>query len=115
MVPPRLDGRDRPAGRFEDLTTDGGSKVSFVSALRDAGAECAHTIVVFYYDIFEEVPGKLAQEGITLHYLATWRDVLAEARAGAYFDDETMDQVESFLDAPLAWSADHGGKDDISI
>jgi len=99
----------------EDLTTDGGSKVSFVEALREAGAECAHTVVVFYYDIFPEVPARLADQGIALHHLCTWRDVLAEARQGGYFDAETMDQVEVFLNHPLDWSAANGGKSDISI
>ena len=99
----------------EDLTTDGGSKVSFVEAIREAGAECAHTIVVFYYGIFDDVPEKLGEHGITLHYLATWRDVLAEARAGAYFDADVMDEVEAFLNDPLPWSKAHGGKSEISI
>jgi orotate phosphoribosyltransferase len=99
----------------EDLTTDGGSKVSFVQAIRDAGAECAHTIVVFYYDIFPEVHERLGEHGIQLHYLATWRDVLAEARAGYYFEPAVMDEVEKFLDAPLQWSAANGGKAEISI
>ncbi|MBY8976969.1 orotate phosphoribosyltransferase [Rhodobacteraceae bacterium NNCM2] len=99
----------------EDLTTDGGSKVNFVEAIREAGAECNHTIVLFYYDIFPEVPAKLAEHGISLHYLATWRDVLAVARAGNYFDKANMDEVEKFLDAPLEWSAAHGGKGEISI
>jgi orotate phosphoribosyltransferase len=99
----------------EDLTTDGGSKVSFVNAIREAGAVCDHTIVVFYYDIFPDVPGKLAEQGIKLHYLATWRDVLAEARRGGYFETATMDEVERFLDQPLEWSAAHGGKGEISI
>ena len=99
----------------EDLTTDGGSKVSFVEALREAGAECSHTIVVFYYDIFPEVPKKLADQGIQLHYLCTWREVLAEARAGSYFDRKTMDEVAAFLDQPLEWSAANGGKSEISI
>ena len=99
----------------EDLTTDGGSKVSFVNALREAGGECGHTIVVFYYDIFPEVPARLAEQGIQLHYLATWRDVLAEARAGNYFAADVMDQVEAFLDKPLEWSAANGGKGEISI
>ncbi len=114
----RIEGDIREGQRVllvEDLTTDGGSKVSFVDALREAGAECAHTIVVFYYDIFPEVHERLAAHGITLHYLATWRDVLAEARTGAYFDPATMDQVEAFLDAPLAWSAAHGGISEITI
>lgn len=99
----------------EDLTTDGGSKVSFVEAIREAGAECAHTIVVFYYGIFDDVPEKLGEHGITLHYLATWHDVLAEARAGAYFDADVMDEVEAFLNDPLPWSQAHGGKGEISI
>lgn len=114
----RIEGDLREGSRVllvEDLTTDGGSKVSFVSALREAGATCAHTIVVFYYGIFAEVPGKLAEQGIKLHYLATWRDVLAEARRGGYFDPATMDEVERFLDHPLAWSAAHGGNAEISI
>lgn len=38
----------------EDLTTDGGSKLSFVDAIRDTGATCGHTAVIFYYDIFPE-------------------------------------------------------------
>ncbi|MEL6476340.1 MAG: orotate phosphoribosyltransferase [Pseudomonadota bacterium] len=99
----------------EDLTTDGGSKVAFAEAIRRAGGQCQHTIVLFYYDIFPEVPAKLAEKGIRLHYLATWRDVLAEARQGGYFDAETLDQVAQFLDAPLAWSAAHGGVDRISV
>ncbi|MEO0622026.1 MAG: orotate phosphoribosyltransferase [Pseudomonadota bacterium] len=99
----------------EDLTTDGGSKVNFVDALREAGAECAHTFVLFYYGIFPEVPGRLGAHGIALHHLATWRDVLAEARAQKAFPPEVLAEVEAFLDAPLAWSASHGGKDAISI
>ena len=75
----------------------------------------AHTIVVFYYDIFPEVHDRLDEHGIALHYLATWRDVLAEARDGRYFETSTMDEVEAFLDRPLEWSAAHGGKGEISI
>ncbi len=38
----------------EDLTTDGGSKLSFVDAIRETGASCGHTAVIFYYGIFPE-------------------------------------------------------------
>ncbi len=114
----QIEGEIRDGQRVllvEDLTTDGGSKVKFVEALRTAGAECSHTIVVFYYDIFPNVRERLAEHGITLHHLATWRDVLAAARSGGYFDTATLDEVEAFLDAPLPWSASHGGKSEISI
>ncbi|RBP93654.1 orotate phosphoribosyltransferase [Rhodobacter sp. 140A] len=87
----------------EDLTTDGGSKLSFVDAIRDTGASCAHTAVIFYYGIFPETVGKLAEHGVALHYLCTWWDVLAEARVQGAFDAKTLDEVEAFLKAPRAW------------
>jgi orotate phosphoribosyltransferase len=98
----------------EDLTTDGGSKLRFAEALRAAGAKVAHTFVIFYYGVFAEATATLARQGLTLHHLATWRDVLAEARAGAHFDAPTLDAVGAFLAAPLDWSAAHGGAAEIA-
>ena len=89
----------------EDLTTDGGSKISFVDAIRDTGASCAHTAVIFYYDIFPETTKTLGDHGVALHYLCTWWDVLAEARRRESFDTATLDEVESFLKDPRAWQA----------
>jgi orotate phosphoribosyltransferase len=99
----------------EDLTTDGGSKVSFVEAIRAAGGTCGHALVLFYYDVFPDVPQSLAGHGIALHHLATWRHVLAEAEARRAFPPETLGAVADFLAAPLDWSAAHGGRGDISI
>ena len=88
----------------EDLTTDGGSKLSFVDAIRETGAECGHTAVIFYYGIFPETEPRLAKHGVRLHYLCTWWDVLAEARRGEDFDAATLDSVEAFLRAPRDWA-----------
>ena len=93
----------------EDLTTDGGSKLRFAEALRTAGAEVAHTFVLFFYGIFPQTVPALREQGLKLHYLATWRDVLAEARAGGHFDTATLAEVGSFLAEPLVWSAANGG------
>jgi orotate phosphoribosyltransferase len=93
----------------EDLTTDGGSKLKFAQAIRKAGASCEHTLVVFYYDIFKNTHEVLAENGLKLHYLVTWWDVLKVARAQGEFDAKTLDQVEAFLNAPLEWSQAHGG------
>jgi orotate phosphoribosyltransferase len=87
----------------EDLTTDGGSKLSFVDAIRETGATCGHTAVIFYYDIFPETTKTLGDHGVQLHHLCTWWDVLAEARAQGAFDDKTLTEVEAFLKAPRAW------------
>ncbi len=92
----------------EDLTTDGGSKISFVDAIRDTGASCAHTAVIFYYGIFPETEKTLGDHGVTLHHLCTWWDVLAEARRRGSFDAETLDEVETFLNAPRAWQEARG-------
>ena len=89
----------------EDLTTDGGSKISFVDAIRETGATCAHTAVIFYYGVFPETTRRLADHGVSLHHLCTWWDVLAEARRTAAFDAATLTEVEAFLNDPRAWQA----------
>ena len=91
----------------EDLTTDGGSKLSFVDAIRETGATCAHTAVIFYYGIFPQTEKTLGDHGVSLHHLCTWWDVLAEAKAQGAFDARTLSEVESFLTDPAAWRAAH--------
>ena len=87
----------------EDLTTDGGSKISFVDAIRETGATCAHTAVIFYYGIFPQTEKILGDHGVTLYHLCTWWDVLTEAREQGTFDSATLREVEAFLKSPEAW------------
>ncbi len=87
----------------EDLTTDGGSKLSFVDAIRETGATCGHTAVIFYYGIFPQTEKTLGDHGVALHHLCTWWDVLAEAKAQKAFDANTLAEVEAFLNAPEDW------------
>lgn len=110
----RIEGDLHDNGRallVEDLATDGGSKKDFVQALRDAGQRCDHVFVFFFYDIFAGAREDLGKLGVNLHYLATWRDVLGVAREHGYFPNEALDQIESFIADPIAWSAAHGGAD----
>ena len=93
----------------EDLATDGRSKVNFCEALRAAGQRCDHAFVFFFYDIFPQTRSLMAEIGVSLHYLVTWWDVLAAAKEGGDFPAATLSEVESFLHAPAAWSAAHGG------
>ena len=102
----RIEGEMREGERVllvEDLTTDGGSKLSFVEAIRETGATCGHTAVIFYYGIFPETLETLGRHGVALHHLCTWWDVLKAARDGTAFDEKTLDEVEAFLRAPRAW------------
>ena len=93
----------------EDLATDGGSKLGFVKAMREAGLVVEHCFVIFFYDIFPEGRAALDDLGVTLHALTTWRDVLAVAKAAGTFAPEVLAEVERFLDKPTDWSAAHGG------
>ena len=88
----------------EDLATDGGSKLSFIDALREAGAQAAHCFVIFHYGIFAEGAAQLSDAGITLHALATWADVLAEAERGQTLPASAIAEVRAFLSDPAGWS-----------
>ena len=93
----------------EDMTTDGGSKVNFINALRKAGVKCDHTFVFFFYDIFPEGLKTLTDMGVTHHSLATWWDVLAVAKKSEKFEPAKLDEVEAFMRDPRGWSKAHGG------
>jgi len=88
----------------EDLATDGGSKIHFCNALREAGATVTDTFVIFHYGIFKESAEIMSQAGMRLHALATWWDVLAEAEAHGYFDENAVREVRAFLENPTGWS-----------
>jgi orotate phosphoribosyltransferase len=93
----------------EDLTTDGGSKIRFANALREAGAICDHTFVVFYYGVFPGSFEKLKEMGLNLHHLCTWWDVLEVCRERPYFGESALKEVRKFLEDPVSWSRAHGG------
>jgi orotate phosphoribosyltransferase len=93
----------------EDMTSDGGSKINFCNALREAGGKVEHVLVFFFYDIFPESKKILSDLGVTLHYLATWWDVLAVAKQSGKFDAAKLAEVEKFMHDPAGWSKDHGG------
>ena len=95
----------------EDLTTDGGSKIKFCNSIRKAGATVEETIVLFYYNIFDDVPDKLKKSGINLNYLACWWDILNYCKEDkSIIDNETIFQIEQFLISPKEWSNNHSNK-----
>lgn len=91
----------------EDLTTDGGSKISFVDAIREAGSTCAHVSVLFSYGL-AEAERRLAAHGVALHVLCTWADVIEAAREDGAMGEDTLADVEAYLADPSAWRATRG-------
>jgi orotate phosphoribosyltransferase len=93
----------------EDLATDGKSKVNFIKALREAGGKCDHCFVIFFYDIYPAAKKIFGDLGVTLHWLTTWKDLLAVARQSDKFDPKMLAEVEKFIGDPAGWSKAHGG------
>jgi len=94
----------------EDLATDGASKITFVNALRQAGAQVTDAFVIFFYGVFPGAMEDLERSGVRLHHLATWWDVLKVAEEEGRFPGESIAAVRRFLEDPVAWSAAHGGR-----
>lgn len=105
----RIEGEVRDGARVllvEDLATDGGSKLSFIDAIREAGMEVAHCFVVFHYGVFPQSVTSMKERGVDLHGLCTWWDILSVADRHGYSEDQ-LDEVRSFLADPEAWDAAH--------
>ena len=94
----------------EDLATDGGSKITFVDALRKAGGEVKDIFVIFFYDVFPGAEKSMKHMKVNLHYLANWNDVLTAAEKDKFFNKETIDEVRRFLNDPVSWSKAQGGR-----
>src|SRR3546814_18544305 len=68
----------------EDLASDGGSKIAFCNAPRQAGALVNHTLVVFHYGILPEGVERLRALDVRLHGIATGADEPETAGARGY-------------------------------
>ncbi|MBI1326934.1 MAG: orotate phosphoribosyltransferase [Alphaproteobacteria bacterium] len=89
----------------EDLQTDGGSKKTFIDALRKADCVVDHTFVIFHYGIYPQSLETMKSLGVSLNALADWWEVLETAKKGNYFDTKTLGVVENYLNAPESWAA----------
>ncbi len=94
-------------GLVEDVQNFGVSVKVFVDAIRAAGATVEHLFVIFQHG-HESSQQNMRDMGLTLHALASWRDVLRVARQDGYFDAATADSVEEYLQNPDKWAADRG-------
>jgi orotate phosphoribosyltransferase len=88
----------------EDLASEGTSKLNFVSAIRQAGGEIGHVFVIFHYGTFPQSTANLEAQGVRLHALATWWDVLSVAEKLGYFTPSQFAAVKGFLENPAGWS-----------
>ncbi len=101
----RIEGGD-VAGRrvvlVEDMVTTGGSSLSAVEALREAGADITDCLAIITYG-FAEALEAFAAANVRLITLTTFEIVVAEALAAGSIDEREADLVRSWLADPHAW------------
>jgi orotate phosphoribosyltransferase len=102
----RVEGGD-VAGRqtllVEDMVTTGGSSLSAVAALREAGATVGTCLAIITYG-FPEATRAFADASVDLHVLTTFESVIEEALASGRLDSEGARVARSWLADPHGWA-----------
>ena len=88
---------------IEDLATDGGSKVIFVEAMREAGLAVKDIFVIFYYDIFNFESSVLGKLNVKIHSLCTWKDIISVMEKRNLFSQNDINNLKEFLSNPDEW------------
>jgi orotate phosphoribosyltransferase len=99
----RIEGRlpERPVSIVvEDLVTTGGSSLSSVDALREAGAEVAGIVAIFSYGL-RKADDTLAAAGVPLRTLTGLRDLLPVAEETGYVPMAQRDALFAAISAAL--------------
>ena len=103
----RIEGGD-VAGRrvmlVEDLVTTGGSSLSAVDALRDAGAQVTDALAIVSYG-FAEARSAFAGADVALHTLTDIETLLELAHERGTLNQDQVAVVERWLVDPYGWSA----------
>ena len=90
----------------EDLITDGKSKINFVNNIRAHGIQCNLSLVVFKYNIFDDVDTTLKENNIEVHHLTEWEEVYNVMCNMNKFETNILSEIRRFLDDPVTWSND---------
>ena len=87
----------------EDLATDGGSKVTFVKAIREAGLIVKDIFVIFHYDIFNYEKSDLFKLDVKIHSLCTWKNIVEYLEKNNIYNDSEILSLKEFLNDPESW------------
>ena len=88
---------------IEDLATDGGSKVIFIEALKEASLKVTDIFVIFYYDIFDIKKSPLSSLNVKIHSLCTWKNIIKVIKNKNLYSSEKIKSLENFLKNPDKW------------
>lgn len=102
----RIEGGDvtgRDVALVEDVVTTGGSSLSAVEALREAGARVGRCLAIVTYG-FAETELAFRSAGVTLDVLTTIETVLDVGRTSGRISEVAAATVRAWLADPRAWS-----------
>ena len=80
----------------EDLLTDGGSKLEFINAIENKGAEIRAIFVIFNYGIFKNY-FSYNRKMIDLIYLTRWENILKVAKIKKKISEKDIKKIWFFL------------------
>ena len=91
---------------LEDLVTTGGSSLSGVAALRQAGAIVSDLIAIVSYG-FDEADRAFEQAGVKLHTLTDFETLLEIALERGLFTDAEAGLIQDWFADPHGWGKTH--------
>ena len=92
----------------EDLATDGGSKITFINAIREAGLIVKDIFVIFYYDIFDFQKSDLSKLNVNIHTLCTWKNIITYLDKNNVYTESEINSLKEFLNDPQGWRRKNG-------
>jgi orotate phosphoribosyltransferase len=105
----RIEGGDVRARRVllvEDQVTTGGSSLSGVTALREAGAVVEDCLTITSYG-FPEAIEAFTEVGVRLHSLTSFQVIMEVAEKSGKFSSEQVQNIREWLGNPRGWSERH--------
>ncbi|MBN2330290.1 MAG: orotate phosphoribosyltransferase [Candidatus Aenigmarchaeota archaeon] len=87
---------------IEDLVSTGGSSISVVEAIREAGGVVDHCVAIFYYE-FRSAAENFARAGCRLVPLTRFSTLIQVATEMGYMDRKSKEKVISWSKDPGNW------------
>ncbi|MDY0097757.1 MAG: orotate phosphoribosyltransferase [Bacteroidales bacterium] len=86
----------------EDLISTGGSSLSAVRALREAGCQVLGMVAIFTYE-FKKAADAFASEECSLHTLSSYSELVKSAAESGYINNSDLETLKSWRENPSSW------------
>ena len=101
----QIEGEYRPCDKVvvvEDLISTGGSSLSAVEALRDAGCEVLGMVAIFTYG-FDTAAGNFSRASVALDTLSDYETMIGLAAEQGYVSQDEVETLKDWRRDPAHW------------